>query len=232
MVLNEDRDIVDYSSFFNCDKKLICLTFKNDNKYSMQHFHDILFDEHQIDINNIARCNQIHSDNVLYIDKPGIYNDVDGLITNIKYNIILQIQTADCVPIFLYDKKNKNIGLIHSGWKGTHKRIVLKALEILKYNDSELKNIMVVLGPFIKSCCFEVRHDVAQYFNSQFVINNKNKTYIDLGSKIKYDLISNGILKKNIYISNICSKDDLSCNSYRRDGNDSGRMYSLIFNKK
>ena len=71
----------------------------------MQSFHDILFDEYQIDINNIARCNQIHSNNVLYIDKPGIYNDVDGLITNIGYNIILQIQTADCVPIFFYDKK-------------------------------------------------------------------------------------------------------------------------------
>ena len=232
MVLNEDRDIVDYSSFFNYNKNLNFLIFKNNNKYCLQNFHDILLKEYQIDINNIARCNQIHSNNVLYIDKPGVYNDVDGLITNIRYNIILQIQTADCVPIFLYDKKNKNIGLIHSGWQGTHKKIVLKALEILKCNDSELKNIMVVLGPFIKSCCFEVKDDVAEYFDSQFVLNNENKTYIDLGSKIKYDLISNGVLKKNIHISNICSKDDLSCNSYRRDSNDSGRMYSLIFNKK
>ncbi len=76
MVLNEDRDIIDYSSFFNCDKELICLTFKNDKKYSMQSFHHILFDEYQIDINNIARCNQIHSNNVLYIEDIYIYPHV------------------------------------------------------------------------------------------------------------------------------------------------------------
>jgi len=231
MILNEDRDVINYSSFFS-NKKLFYLTFKNNNKHSLQEFHDILFDEYQIDINKIARCNQIHSNHVLYIDKPGLYNDIDGLITNIRNDVILQIQTADCVPIFLYDRKTENIGLIHSGWKGTHNEIVLNALEVLKSDNSDLRNIMVVLGPFIKSCCFEVKNNVAQYFNSKYIINNEDKIYIDLGSKIKDDLLSKGILKNNIFISEICTKDDLNCNSYRRDSNNSGRMYSLIFNKK
>ena len=231
MILNEDRDVINYSSFFS-NKKLFYLTFKNNNKHSLQEFHNILSDEYQIDISKIARCNQIHSNHVLYIDKPGLYNDIDGLITNIRNDVILQIQTADCVPVFLYDRKTENIGLIHSGWKGTHNEIVLNALEVLKSNNSDLRNIVVVLGPFIKSCCFEVKNNVAQYFNSKYIINNEDKIYIDLGSKIKDDLLSKGVLKNNIFISAICTKHDLNCNSYRRDGNDSARMYSLIFNER
>ena len=41
-----------------------------------------------INIRNIASCNQIHSDKVLYITKPKLYNNVDGLITHINTNII------------------------------------------------------------------------------------------------------------------------------------------------
>ncbi len=45
--------------------------------------------------------------------------EADGLMTEVP-GIIITIHTAaDCVPIFLADKGNKAVCLIHAGWKGT-----------------------------------------------------------------------------------------------------------------
>ena len=52
-------------------------------------------------------CIQTHSNNVKYIDKPGTYKNVDGLVTNLENKIKLVIQTADCVPIFITDLKKE-----------------------------------------------------------------------------------------------------------------------------
>ena len=84
--------------------------------------------------NNIASCNQIHSDNVLYITKPKLYKNIDGLITHMNTNIILKIQTADCIPIFIIDEVSKLIGLIHSGWKGTKKGIIVRAIKRCRFS--------------------------------------------------------------------------------------------------
>ena len=45
------------------------------------------------------------------------------MITNMN-GIVLGVLTADCVPILIYDKKNKIIGCIHAGWKGVFKGII------------------------------------------------------------------------------------------------------------
>ena len=56
------------------------------------------------------------------------YTDVDGLITNEKH-IPLVIFGADCVPVFLLDKKNHAIGVAHCGWVGTGNRMAEKILQ-------------------------------------------------------------------------------------------------------
>ena len=54
----------------------------------------------------IAYQKQIHSDIIKFVEKPGNVGESDALIT--KYsNIGLAVSTADCTPIFLYDKENK-----------------------------------------------------------------------------------------------------------------------------
>ena len=75
--------------------------------------------------NNILRPHQTHSNNVQIVNENNIndsFDNVDGLITNLK-GVALCTQVADCQSILLYDTKNKVIGNIHSGWKGTLTRI-------------------------------------------------------------------------------------------------------------
>ena len=177
---------------------------------------------------NIASCNQIHSDNVLFITKPKLYKNIDGLITHIDTKIILKIQTADCIPIFIIDEVSKLIGLIHSGWKGTKKGIIVNAIKIFFQKGSKSNNIKVYLGTSIKSCCYEVKSDVANFFNKDYKKYRQEKIYLDLTKKVKDDLLSLGINNNNISISKVCTFGNKEYCSYRREKENADRMYSLF----
>lgn len=189
---------------------------------------------------------QTHSANVKIITEDNIndfHENVDGLITNLK-GIYLLTVVADCQGILLFDKKNKVIGNIHSGWKGTLNRIIKNAINIMIDNyNSNPKDIKVYFSPCIHKCCFEVSEDVREMFIEEFNDldinsfikkgNDKGKYYIDtLGLNIEY-LKELGIKKENISYSNLCTK----CNSdilhsYRKDKELSGRNGLLICIKK
>ena len=177
---------------------------------------------------NIASCVQIHSSHVKYINKPGLYQNTDGLVTHIDNNIYLVIQTADCVPIFMLDNVKGIIGLVHSGWKGTSESIILSGISIFSDYGSSEKDIKIYLGPSIKSCCYEIKNDVSKYFDQKFIIKNNQKLFLDLESKINDDLFKMGIKHTNVFMSNICTYENKNFCSYRRDHNKAGRMYSII----
>ena len=95
----------------------------------------------------------------------------------------------------------------------------------------QFENIKIVLGPSIKECCFEVKKDVASLFDEKYIIISESKLYINLSLKIFDDLVIKGIPENNIYISKLCTFEDESFQSYRRDREYSDRMISLIGNK-
>ena len=47
----------------------------------------------------------------------------DGLMTD-EPGLLLGIQTADCIPVLVADRKRRVVGAFHAGWRGTVKRIV------------------------------------------------------------------------------------------------------------
>ena len=47
----------------------------------------------------------------------------DGLMTD-EPGVLLGIQTADCIPVLLADRKNRAVAAFHAGWRGTLARIV------------------------------------------------------------------------------------------------------------
>ena len=79
---------------------------------------------------NFAIPEQIHSNLVKFITLPGVYKGVDGLLTD-NPNLILFLKVADCVPIYLFDKRLIIFGLVHSGWRGTANKIVMNAINNL-----------------------------------------------------------------------------------------------------
>ena len=186
-------------------------------------------------------ANQTHSDNIKIIKEKNntwlskleehAIEDCDALITNQK-NIMLTVLTADCVPILLFDPKQKVVAAIHAGWKGTEKKILLKTVEKMKkVFSSNPKNILAAIAPSIGRCCYEVDWNVAKHFeNITEAYDKKDKKYmLDLPIINNFQLLEAGLLSKHIEMSNICTAcevDDYF--SYRKEGGCSGRFMSMI----
>ena len=117
----------------------------------------------QNDINHqfikIVKPIQTHTNIVKVLNENNIndeFNDVDGLITNMK-NIALVTSLADCQGILLYDDNKKVIGNIHSGWKGTFDKIIENAIKLMIDEfGCNPKDIEAYITPSIMDCCFEV----------------------------------------------------------------------------
>jgi len=154
--------------------------------------------------------NQIHSDNVLLVDKHYQNNSqADAMITKEK-NLPLVIKTADCIPIMLYDKENKVLALIHSGWKGTLNDITNKTItKMINAYNTNPNNITVYFYPSIRKCHFEVENDVYTLFKNkikninQYTTRKENKYYIDLQQIIIDSLHTLKI--DSIYDAGICT---------------------------
>jgi polyphenol oxidase len=92
----------------------------------------------------------------------------DALITR-EPGVLLVVQTADCVPILLADPKRRAIAAIHSGWRGTVRRIAAKALGRMQMEfGTNPKDVIAALGPGIGQSCYEVGSEVAAEFQAQF----------------------------------------------------------------
>jgi len=193
--------------------------------------------------NNILRPHQTHSNNVQIVNENNIndsFDNVDGLITNLK-GVALCTQVADCQSILLYDTKNKVIGNIHSGWKGTLTRISTNAVNMMIKNfDSNPEDIKIYISPSIHKCHFEVGEDVKVLFEKEFNDINiedfitkgdykdEQKYYIDTVELNKIILLNLGLKEENIIISDICSVCDDRIHSYRKDKPNDGRNVTLI----
>ncbi len=243
------RELDKYSYFEELDNNKIINFITNKNigiNYSVQSRDEIrskLKDIIDYEYKKIISPRQTHTNNVVAITLDNIddeLNDCDGVITNLK-GVALTIATADCQSIFIYDNKKLVIANIHSGWKGTLKKILRNDIQIMidKY-ECNTKDLIVCIGPSILKCCFEVDKDVVDMFRKEFnniedtislgeVKDGKQKYYIDTVEINKKELRELGVLEENIITSNICTKcSSDKYHSYRAHGMDSGRNVSLI----
>lgn len=211
-------------------------SFNIDNSIINSFSNSIEYIKDKYNIKEYYELTQIHSTIVNIVDDNYINKtEGDALITNMV-NIPLVIKTADCIPILLYDNKNKVIAAVHSGWKGTLNNIVINTLNTMidKYNCKK-ENISAYLYPSIRKCHFEVEDDVYQMFKDKITNIDKyttkkvNKYYIDLQQIVIDNLKDNNI--SNIFDSNICTYCHNNIyHSYRYNHTDK-RNYLLVILK-
>jgi copper oxidase (laccase) domain-containing protein len=71
-------------------------------------------EKHDLPTTQVTLMEQVHSNNIKVIDKPGFYKNTDGLIvTNPKISIV--IYHADCIPLFIYSDMTPIFGGVHAG---------------------------------------------------------------------------------------------------------------------
>ncbi|MFN3505545.1 MAG: peptidoglycan editing factor PgeF [Caldimicrobium sp.] len=169
---------------------------------------------------------QFHSDKIIHLvtPLPAFSEEGDAVITSLK-SYAIAIQTADCLPILIGDKKKRVVSCVHAGWRGTLNKLLYKTLKNLLNLGAKPDGLLIAIGPHIQGTCYEVGFEVigkldSLWKNPPFLIKNKSKYYLDLAQINLYQALELGIPKENIWISVKCTH----CladkyHSYRREKN-------------
>jgi hypothetical protein len=201
---------------------------------------------------------QIHSDVIHTISSAGGESHKGDASATSRPDLLLAVQTADCVPILLVDPKKRAVATVHAGWRGTLTRIAAKAVGRMQMEfGSRPQDLLAALGPSIGPCCYEVGaelvtkftaqfEDAADYFDEARSGEEPNplqwlnmappghqpppkNVHLDLREANRSQLKSAGLRDANIFVSDLCT----ACRtdllfSYRREGPQSGRLLSVI----
>lgn len=202
--------------------------------------------------NRMCLSKQTHTTNVIVVHekdagngltKPLPYDNVDGLITNVK-DMPLVTFYADCVPLFFYDPVREVIALSHSGWRGTVGKIGKITIEKMCAEfGCDKKDILCGIAPSICKDCYEISSDVAKEFIKEFGAkkesellrpsifnpNDKNKYMLDLWEACRLVFLEAGIPESHIETTNYCTR----CNpklfySHRIMGANRGSLAAFI----
>jgi hypothetical protein len=166
----------------------------------------------------------------------------DGLISNTP-GLLLGIQTADCIPVLVADRKKKVVAAFHAGWRGTVQRIVeLGVGRMMQEFASKPDDLLAAIGPGVGSCCYAVGEELLQEFTAQFsyaaeLFHEGNSEqappapslHLDLIEANRRQLLTAGLAPEAIQIVGGCT----SCHtdlfySYRSAKGVTGRMMAVI----
>lgn len=209
--------------------------------FSTRQFGDLKTNPHKflqtlnLKLNDLILMDQVHGNKIKVVfgsDKKKTIPQTDGLVTNQK-GIVLAVKTADCLPILFYSPTAGLIGVAHAGWPGILKKICQKMVEVMIKLGALPENIIVISGPFIGPCCYNIERSRADKFLREFgkiqgmIQRRRNKLYLNLSLPVVDQLMLSGLSQDNIEFYSLCT----SCQnkeffSFRK--NDSERMLGVI----
>ena len=218
-------------------KGLNCGRGSNDEKKKVSKNLNFISKNMQVKPQNLLLMHQTHSNKVVEIKKNNLKKKIksDAIITKIS-GLGLSVVTADCVPILLFDKKNKIIGSIHAGWKGAFSGVIENTILKIK-KISKRNNIYACIGPCISKDSYEVDLKFFKKFKSK---SKKNIKYFSRKNRFKklFNLrkyVADKLENLNVKIDHVdrdTFKEKHNFFSYRRSSmlkeKDYGRCISVI----
>lgn len=158
----------------------------------------------------------------------------DALMTNVE-EVCIGVSTADCIPVLLYDPRQRAVCAVHAGWRGTVMRIVEQSVaRMTEVYGTNPQDLIAQIGPGIHLESFEVGDEVYQAFeNAGFPMEKISRKYekwhIDLPECNRLQLISAGVPESQISVSPVCTYMQADTFfSARRLGIESGRIFTGI----
>lgn len=185
--------------------------------------------QEQISAERLALAQQVHGNEVQYVSKPGVYQNIDGFYTD-RPEVYLTIRTADCAAVFISIPELPAVGIAHVGWRGARANIVGNLIrQMTKQWSVDPASFRIAISPHIKNCCYSVGEEFKDYFQSQYLLHRNGKLYLDLEKVIADQLIEVNIKEENFTISPDCTScSSLPLYSYRAQQKTSNRLISII----
>ena len=185
-------------------------------------------------LEELALPRQVHSDNVLWMHEAGRPEATDAVITD-QPGLPVCVKTADCIPVLLYDTRQRIVAAVHAGWRGTVSRIVQKTVRQMHPLDP--KDLHAIIGPGISLHQFEVGDEVYDaFFAAGFPMeriarrfpssNGEGAWHIDLWDANRFLLQELGV--DDIFVEGTCTRTSEDFYSARRETINTGRNYNGV----
>jgi polyphenol oxidase len=222
----------------NANGKEFTLSYSSSpHREEIQHNRELLAAAMGVPGSRLYFPSQVHKTrivNVTHRTSKDELMETDALITA-ESGVCIAVMSADCVPILVYDTRNKAAGAVHSGWKGTVARILEKTLREMKSQfGTQGKDIVAGIGPSVCQESYEVGEEVVHLVNDAFgkesglmIPQNGNKAKLDLWKANKIQLREFGVEESQIEISDLCTVKNNNYFFSARKG-DSGRFAAGI----
>jgi hypothetical protein len=120
----------------------------------------------------LVALKQIHSNRMIQAAAEDAARErpskADALMTD-EPGLLVGIQTADCIPVLVADRKRHAVAAFHAGWRGTVNRIVESGIGRMRLQfGSQPEDLVAAIGPGIGACCYSVGEEMLSNFESQF----------------------------------------------------------------
>ncbi|NBX83177.1 laccase domain-containing protein [bacterium] len=182
---------------------------------------------------------QVHGTHIVDLDsleKPQVsLIQADGGLTR-QWNLPVSVYSADCYPVLFFTESiGDPIVAVHAGWKGIFSGIVSRAVHLFA-SDAHLH---CVIGPAIGACCFAVREDFIQKWDSaglnphRFLTERSHRLYFNLLDHLRaHDLktLPSHRIHLDQHRCTVCSKPELP--SFRRNKSANPRIRSWILKRQ
>jgi polyphenol oxidase len=163
-----------------------------------------------MDLRPAAWVRQVAGDSVVRVCEPGFAGEADALVTA-ETDLCLSVAVADCVPVALVGERE--VGMVHSGWRGTLSGVSGKAAHSLG-------------GPSIRRCCYEVSAELAARFAAEFGDEVVSGRHLSLQDAIRVDLERAGVGVNDLGLCSGCQPDLFY--SHRKQGPLTGRNLASV----
>ena len=192
-----------------------------------------------IDPDRLVTVNQVHGDEIVVATESN-FRDItarqaDGIVTGAS-QIAIGVETADCVPVLLYDPRGPAVAAVHAGWRSTVQQILAKALARMQHEfGSDPSRVLAAIGPAIGPECYEVDEPVMGPVRSAFpfwkdasAARGNGRFSLDLVKLNRIALVHAGLREEHIHSLGLCTscRRDLFY-SFRAEGR-TGRMLSAV----
>lgn len=175
--------------------------------------------------------NQTHSTIVVDACVENRHKEADAAFTKTT-NQVCVVLTADCLPILLCNTKGTIVAAIHGGWRGLLNGVIENTVTAIHQPG---ETWLAWLGPAISAAHFEVGHEVRDQFLlkypdsiSAFTPSPQGRWMADLFAIARLLLLKSGV--SSVYGGEYCTfANPDKFYSYRRDGNQTGRIASLVW---
>jgi len=169
---------------------------------------------------------QVHGAGVVQIEgeEPAVVPDCDALITDLEETLLTAV-TADCVPLALF--ADGAVSVVHAGWRGLAEGVIQAAVrDLCDLAGVGPENVIAFVGPAAGVCCYEVGDEVLQAIGVTAVHSGRMLSSADTAIR---QLDAAGVNQiEAVDICTICA-DPSVLNSFRRDGDNSGRQGVLAW---